>query len=104
MRIIYITCPSKTEALTLSHALVDEGLVACTNIIENMTSVYKWEGKVREDNEVVVIAKTSEKMVNKAIKRIKTLHSYDCPCAIAIKIEEANKDFVKWVETSLKLL
>jgi periplasmic divalent cation tolerance protein len=103
MHIIYITSASKEEALKISHALVGEGLVACTNIFENMTSVYKWEGQVREETEIVVIAKIADEMVEQVIDRTKQLHSYDCPCIIAIKIDNGSKDFLKWVETSTKL-
>jgi periplasmic divalent cation tolerance protein len=103
MHIIYVTFPSKTEALNLSHTLIAEQLAACTNIYDNMTSVYQWEGQIREDAEVVVIAKTSDNLVETVINRVKELHSYDNPCIIAIKIDSGSKDFLKWVETSAKL-
>jgi periplasmic divalent cation tolerance protein len=103
MHIVYITLSSKSEALQVSYTLVNEELVACTNIIDNMTSIYKWEGAVREDAEIVVIAKTRSELVETVIKRVKELHSYDCPCIISIKIDNGDKDFLKWVETSTKV-
>lgn len=103
MQIIYITFPSEDEAVKLSNTLVAEELVACANIFSPITSIYKWEGEVKNDKEVVVIAKTVDKLVDKVVDRIKGLHSYDCPCVISIKIDGGNKDFLKWVENSVKL-
>ncbi|MCE3233270.1 MAG: hypothetical protein K0R98_1527 [Rickettsiaceae bacterium] len=103
MRVIYITHGSKIEALQLSTALVNENLVACANIIENMTSIYKWDGQIKQEAEAIIIAKTSDNLVASVIKRAKELHSYDCPAILSIKVDDGNKDFLKWVETSVKL-
>ncbi len=103
MYIIYITSPSKEEALSISRTLIDEGLAACTNIFSDMTSVYKWEGKIQQSSEFILIVKTTKSLVNAAEERIKELHSYKCPCIMSIKIDNCDKDFLKWVETSTKL-
>lgn len=103
MHIIYITTSSKDEALKISKTLLEEETIACANIIDGMTSVYKWEGEVCEGSESVLLLKTPEALLEKAIGRVKELHSYDCPCIASIKIDNCDKDFLKWVELSVKL-
>jgi len=103
MHIIYCTTKNKEEALTISSTLIKESLAACTNILDGMTSVYMWEGKVEESSEAILIVKTNATMVPAVIKRIEEIHSYEVPCVFSIKIEECSKDFLKWLETSLKL-
>ena len=98
MYILYITNPSKEEALKISHILLDEGLIACANIFDNITSVYKWENEIKEDTEVILITKTSDSNVDKIKDRVKDLHSYECPCIAAIRVDDCNADFLKWVE------
>lgn len=103
MHLVYITTASKEEALKISHSLISQKLVACCNIIENATSVYEWEGQIKEESESIIIAKTSQELVQQVINYTKSIHSYKCPCIFSIKIEESDKDFTKWVESYLKL-
>lgn len=99
---IYMTTKDKAEARKIGKALVSERLAACVNIIDNVNSMYWWEGKVQDDNEVVMIAKTRKSLVPELIKKVKLLHSYSCPCVIALPIEDGNKDFLKWMKKETK--
>jgi len=103
MHLLYITVADKKEAIEISKKLVEEKFLACANIIECASSIYWWEGEMKEEQECIIIAKTPSYLVDKTVNRIKKLHSYDCPCILSIKIEEGNEDFLKWVETSTKL-
>lgn len=103
MHLIYITFPTKAEAIKIAHELISSKLVACSNIYSNVTSIYEWEGKVVENEEVTMTCKTSDSSVDEVIKLVKNLHSYECPCIIAIKVEKGNEDFLKWVETCCKV-
>lgn len=94
---IYITASNKEEARKIGRALVESRLAACINVIDNMNSIYWWEGKVQDDNETIIIAKTKEPLVEELIKKVKSLHSYDCPCVVALPIEDGNKDFLDWI-------
>lgn len=100
--LIYITARDEAEAKKIARTLVEEKLAACMNIIPKITSIYRWEDKVEEAGEAAIIGKTSGNMVKKAEQRVKELHSYDCPCFVAIKIDDGNKDFLKWVEDSVE--
>jgi len=101
--LIYITVSNIDEARKIARILVEEKLVACANIINNVTSIYWWEEKLQEDQEVSIIAKTVKKLVDTVIKRVKQTHSYQCPCVVSVKIDDGNKDFLKWVASSVKL-
>lgn len=98
LNFIYITCSNRAEADKIGRALVEEHLAACVNIIDGMNSIYWWEGKIEEGKETVLIAKTKETVVKKLIEKVKSLHSYSCPCIVALAVEDGNSDFLKWIE------
>ena len=100
MHIIYATFPNFEEARNTARMLVEQNMVACVNINKDVVSLYKWEGKIEESQEVVMICKTSDSKVGMAINAIKQHHSYQCPCIIAIKVETGNPDFIEFVESS----
>ena len=94
---IYITCGSRNEALKIARAVVEERLAACANIIDAMRSVYWWQGSVNEDDEVVLILKTTAERVEKLTERVKELHSYDLPCVVEIPLGGGNADYLDWI-------
>ena len=100
-RLLYVTAGTKDEALTIADALIEEHLVACANIIDGVMSVYRWEGKVQHDQEAVLIAKTAMSRLDAAIRRVRELHSYDCPCIVAIPIEDGNPAFLEWISRNI---
>ena len=100
--IVYITAKDAGEAGKISEALVREKLAACANIIPEIKSIYRWKGKIERDNETVLIVKTKEDLVQRVIKRVKELHSYDVHCVNVVPITEGNQDYFEWIEESLK--
>jgi len=96
--LIYVTAPNREEALGLAKTIVGERLAACANVLDGMRSVYWWDGEVQEEGEVVLILKTRRDLVGALSERIKALHSYDCPCVVALDITEGNADFLKWID------
>ena len=99
---VYITTSSMEEAEIIGRNLVSRKLAACVNIINNMKSIYHWEGKIETGEEVVMIAKTKKALVGEIIENVKTLHSYDCPCIVSIPIIDGNEDFLKWIRNETK--
>ncbi len=96
-QLIYVTAPSRPEAEKIATTVVTEKLAACANILDGVTSIFEWEGKLCRENETVLILKTAEERVGALTERIKELHSYDCPCIVALPIEGGNPDFLNWV-------
>lgn len=103
MHLIYITFPDNTEASKIATLLIEQNLAACVNIFPPMTSIYKWRGIIKQNQEVAVICKAADSAVDEIIKLVTKQHSYDCPCVIAIKPEKVSEEFLKWVETSTNL-
>jgi periplasmic divalent cation tolerance protein len=99
---IYMTAGSKAEAQKIGNALVKSQLAACVNILDNMQSIYRWEGKLQQDSEVVLIAKTIESLVAQLIEKVKSLHSYDCPCIVSLPISDGYPPFLDWIQSEVK--
>jgi periplasmic divalent cation tolerance protein len=96
-KLIYVTVPSHPEAKMIAETVVTEHVAACANIFEGITSIFEWEGKLCHENETVLILKTSADRADELTARIKALHSYDCPCIVALPIESGNPDFLRWI-------
>lgn len=96
--LLYITAGSAEEAASIARDLLDARLIACANIIDGAKSLYRWEGKVEEGKEAVMIAKTRDDLVEKVIDRVRELHSYDCPCIVAVAIVAGNPAFLDWID------
>ena len=94
---VYVTARNAGEAARIGRALVEERLAACVNLIPAMHSIYWWEGKIEEDEEALLVAKTTESLIPKVVEKIKSLHSYSCPCVVSWPITAGNPDFLKWI-------
>ncbi|OAG27881.1 divalent-cation tolerance protein CutA [Thermodesulfatator autotrophicus] len=96
--IFYVTCSDEAEARKIAKSLLEERLIACANIYTGISSLYWWEGKIQEDNEVVIILKTKEELTQKVIAKIKALHSYECPCILSFSVKEGYEPFLNWIK------
>jgi periplasmic divalent cation tolerance protein len=96
-RLLYVPVGTLAEARMIAATLVDERLVACANIIPAIESVYRWQGKVRREGEVLMLAKTRAELVDRARTRITALHSYAVPCVAALDISSANAPYLAWL-------
>ena len=101
-RFVYITCSNQEEAAKIGKHIVQERLAACANIIPTMQSIYWWEGKVEEDQETVLVAKTSKKKFPELMEAVRELHSYDVPCIISLPIKKGNPAYLNWINSSLQ--
>jgi periplasmic divalent cation tolerance protein len=97
-RLIYITASSAEEAALIGRGLVEERLAACANVLGGIRSFYWWEDEVQDDQEVALIAKTTSDKVDAVVARVKSLHSYSCPCVVALPIEGGNPAFLDWIK------
>ena len=96
--LVYITASSEKEAYAIGKTLVSERLAASVNIINPVRSLYWWEGKIQDEQEVVIIAKTVSGLIEKLTQRVISMHSYTCPCVISIPIEKGHQAFIDWIE------
>ncbi len=100
--VIYITTGSVNEAKKIGRALVEEKLVACSNIIFPIRSIYSWQGKICDDKEALMVLKTKKKLFDQIAKRVEKLHSYDVPEIIAMPIIEGSSKYLSWLNEETK--
>lgn len=100
-RIIITTVDNLELGQLIARKLIENELVACVNIISNITSIYKWEGSIKEDNELILFIKTTKENFDKVEEAILNLHSYSTPEIISIKINKGNKDYLDWMSDSI---
>lgn len=95
--LLYTTVKNKQEALAIAEALLAEKLVACANILPPHTAVYHWQGAMQQEEEVLMLLKTSTAVESRVMARIAQLHSYNCPCILALPVEAAEPAFAQWI-------
>ena len=96
--VVLSTAPTAEEAAALARSLVEEGLAACVNLVPGARSIYRWEGKLCDDAEHLLVIKTSASRRDELLARLPQLHSYDCPEAIALPIEAGAPAYLRWLE------
>ena len=102
IKLVYITCKNVREANDIAKKLLKNRLVACSNIISNTTSFFKWNNKLKKNRESILIAKTIKKKKIKIIDMVKKNHSYVNPCIIFFDVESGSELFFNWINTCLK--
>lgn len=100
--LVYVTASSREEAEIIARSVVGDRLAACANILSDVTSYFWWEGGVQAEQEVSLILKSREHLVEPLTAKIKELHSYDCPCVVAVQISQGNPDFLEWIAAETK--
>ena len=100
--LIYSTFPDAESARKAGRALIEAHLAACVNILPGMTSVYRWRGSLEESSEVVMLIKTRSALADQAIAVAKTVHPYDLPAMITLKIEAGYQPYLDWIVSETK--
>lgn len=96
--LVLVTAGSMEAAEKIAHALVEEHLAACVNIVPQIRSIYRWEGKVVDDSEVLMIIKTREERFEALREKVVELHSYDVPEIISFTIGKAHQPYLDWLD------
>ena len=95
--VVFVTTSSPAEAEKIGRALVEEKLVACANILSQVRSIYRWQGKICDEPEALMILKTRSGQIKKIIQRVRSLHSYTVPEIIALPILAGSKEYLRWI-------
>ncbi|KAK7929176.1 hypothetical protein WMY93_005571 [Mugilogobius chulae] len=93
----FITCPNQTVALELARGIVQRKLAACVNIVPAIKSVYEWQGKIEEDDEVLLMIKTRSSKVPSLAEFVRSNHPYEVAEVISLPIEQGNPPYLKWI-------
>jgi len=95
--VVLVTCGSEEEALKIANALVEEHLAACVNLVSPIRSIYRWEGKIWDEKEWLLIIKTQKQRFEVLEKKVKSLHSYSVPEVISLPIGEGSSPYLQWL-------
>jgi periplasmic divalent cation tolerance protein len=95
--VVYVTVGTGEEADRMAQALVSEQLAACVNRVRSIQSVYRWQGKVEQNDEELLIIKTRRQLFPALEKRVKELHSYSVPEIIALPIVDGSAEYLAWL-------
>jgi periplasmic divalent cation tolerance protein len=98
---VLVTAPSADKAASIARALVEERLAACVNIVPGVRSIYRWEGRVHDDPEVLMVIKTERARFESLRARIVALHEYSCPEVIALDIALGHAPYLEWIRQSV---
>ncbi len=95
--LVYMTAPDKASAAACCETLVRERLAACANILDGVSSIYWWKGKLETADEIVCILKTTRNRFPAFTARARELHSYETPCIVALPLTDGYPDFLNWI-------
>ena len=100
--IVFSTFASEEEAARVTRTLVEERLIACANLLPGARSIYRWQGKVEDQREVVALMKTRKQDWPALMARLHELHSYDTPECVAVRIAAGAPRYMAWLEEQLE--
>lgn len=94
---IYSTFPDTSTATQVGERLVTQEYAACVNILPQMTSIYRWEGKLMRDEEAVMLIKTRSSLTSRVIAEIEAHHPYETPAVLVFEIAEGAQAYLDWL-------
>ena len=97
LRVIFSTAPDRDTAETIASRLVEDRLVACVQLVPGLTSVYRWQGEIHKDPEILLIIKTQAELVSKTLKTLENLHPYEVPEGVVLDVADGLPAFLQWV-------
>lgn len=100
--VVLTTVGSEDDAKALVRALVDGRHVACGTILPGATSVYRWQGSVAEESEVLVVLKTAGDRWETLERAVQRLHPYDVPELVALPVTAGLEAYLEWVSTETR--
>ncbi len=98
--VVLITTPPE-EAQRIADALVEGGFAACVNILPAVRSVYRWEGAVRNDDEALLVAKTTAEALDALTAHVRDVHPYENPEVVALPVVGGSEAYLAWIAESV---
>lgn len=99
--VVLVTTPNQEEAARLARALVEAELAACGNVLPGLRSIYRWEGKVEDEAEALLILKTTRARFEALRARVVELHPYETPEVLALPVEAGHGPYLDWILASV---
>ena len=99
--VILCTCPDEETASRLATGLVEAQLAACVNILPGIRSIYRWQGTLSDDSEVLMVIKSLASRFEEVEAWLLEHHPYDVPEVLALPVERGSTDYLAWIEASV---
>ena len=99
--VVFMTAANGEEAARLADMLVGAHLAACVQILPEMESVYRWQGKIERQSEVLLLAKTTTSKLEELEREVRALHSYEAPEIIAVPVTAGSAPYLQWLNENL---
>jgi periplasmic divalent cation tolerance protein len=100
--LVFTTLPSADKAAEVAKVLVEERLAACANLLPAVRSIYRWQGKLMDENEVLVLLKTRAEHLERLKLRLLELHPYEVPEVLAVPVESGYQPYLEWLAGETK--
>jgi periplasmic divalent cation tolerance protein len=97
VHVVLVTAPDLAVGARLGRSLVEEGLAACANLVPGVRSIYRWQGEIHDDPEVLLIVKTRASLVEALAARVRALHPYELPEVLALPVAGGSAAYLAWV-------
>ena len=101
--VVFVTAPNAEVAAGMAKTLVAEKLVACVNILPGLRSIYSWQGKVCDEQEVLCVLKTRRELFTALRERVTALHPYQVPEIIALPLVEGSAPYLAWLRDETRV-
>ena len=102
--VVYCTCPNQATAGHIAETVVNERLAACVTIVPGLTSIYRWQGAIQRDEELLLIMKTCSTVYAGLEARLRELHPYEVPEIIALPIQAGSTTYLDWIADNTRAL
>jgi periplasmic divalent cation tolerance protein len=100
--LVFTTLPTADKAAEIAKLLVEEKLVACANLLPAIRSIYRWQGKLHDENEVLVLLKTRAENLERLKLRLLEIHPYELPEMLAVPVESGYQPYLDWLAGETK--
>jgi periplasmic divalent cation tolerance protein len=100
--VVFVTAPTEDKAAELARTLVEEDLAACGNLVPGLRSIYRWEGKVHDEPEVLLILKTRAPLFEALRARVVALHPYQCPEVLRLDVTDGHAPYLQWIADNVR--
>ncbi len=97
VKVALVTAPDRETALKLALSLVEEGVIACANVMDGVTSIYRWGGALHRDEECLLILKVHATRVSDLLRRVPELHPHSVPEVLVVDLSEGHLPYLEWV-------
>lgn len=100
--VVLVACPDRETGLKIGGSLVEDRLAACANLVDGVTSIYRWKNDIQQEPEVLLIIKTARTRFADVERRVLELHPYEVPEIICTEISAGNVPYLNWIDESTR--